>query len=165
MCAIYESYKRNIKKKEGPDPKDNDIQATLALNAFASENVMSFYEVAEGLDISKEIVSKLEASMDTIRESVANEFKKGAIAAESLYQEELERQLQLQEKDLSIEFEKKIILNHKLHQEEIDNIKSTHDQEDMRLQGERLEISKYNEKIEDEVWKLQQDKNLLENII
>jgi hypothetical protein len=65
-----------------------------------------------------------------------------------LHREELEKQLQLQEKELSAEFEKKVSLNQKLHQEEIEKLKATHAQEVMRLKGEQLEISKYNEKIE-----------------
>jgi hypothetical protein len=82
-----------------------------------------------------------------------------------LHKEELQRQLQLQERELSAEFEKKVSLNQKLHQEEIENIKSTHAQKVTRLQGEQLEISTYNEKIEGQIQKLQQDNDLLEKTL
>jgi hypothetical protein len=44
---------RVIKWKAGPDPKDNAIQAASTLNAFAGENVMLVYEVAEALIYNK----------------------------------------------------------------------------------------------------------------
>jgi hypothetical protein len=71
--------------------------------------------------------------MDTIRDNVASEFRKEAMTTECLHREELEKQLQLQEKELSEEFEKKANLNQKIHQEEIENIKATHAQEVTRL--------------------------------
>jgi hypothetical protein len=67
---------RNIKWKAGPDPKENVIHATSTLNVFTGENVMSVYEVAEALDMSKERVVELDVSMDTIRDNVASEFIK-----------------------------------------------------------------------------------------
>jgi predicted HicB family RNase H-like nuclease len=52
-----------------------------------------------------------------------------------------------------------------MHQEEIEKLKVTHAQEVTRLKGEQLEINKYNERIEEQVQRLQQDNHLLENIV
>jgi hypothetical protein len=48
-----------------------------------------------------------------------------------------------------------------VHQEEIDQLKSTHAKDITRLKDEQLEISAYNENIEEQVRKLQQDNDLL----
>jgi len=90
---------------------------------------MSIYEVVEALVMSKQRVDELEVSMDTMRDSVASrEFRKEAMTTECLHQEELEKQLQLQEKELRKEFEKKVSLTQKLHQEEGRKTKDTHSQ-------------------------------------
>jgi len=101
--------------KPGPDPNDNALQASSTLNSFIGANVMSVYEVKTTLDTTKERIVELEASIDTIKEDVASEFKKEATTTEHSHREELARQLKLREKDLTIEFEKKINLKQKMH--------------------------------------------------
>jgi hypothetical protein len=51
------------------------------------------------------------------------------------------------------------------HSEEMEQLKTKHVQEMTRLQEKLLEVSIYNEKLEDKVIKLQEDNKLLENII
>jgi hypothetical protein len=46
-------------------------------------------------------------------------------------------------------------MNQKIYQDEIENIIIIHAQEITKLKGEELEINKYNEKIKDQVRKLQ----------
>jgi len=89
MITSHEISDRSIKWKEIPDPKENKIQESLTFNAFIGANVMLIYEVEEALDMSKERVVELEASMDTIRDNVANEFRKESMTTECLHHEEL----------------------------------------------------------------------------
>jgi hypothetical protein len=109
------------------------IQTTSTLNAFTGANVMSMYEVAEALDISRTRVVELEASMNTIKERLASEFKKEVDMAEKLHRDEVQKELQLQENKLCVEFEHKANINQKLHQEEIEKLKTTHTQEVEKL--------------------------------
>jgi len=73
--------------------------------------------------------------MDSIKDNLANEYRKDAITTEHFHREELQRELQLQEIELSVEFEQKAILNKNLLQEEIKCLKATHTQEMTRLQA------------------------------
>jgi hypothetical protein len=78
-------YERNIEWKACPNPKENAMHASSFLTVFIGANVMSVYEVAEALDISKERVAKLYVSMDTIRDNVASEFRKDAMTTKCLH--------------------------------------------------------------------------------
>jgi len=79
--ASQETSERIIKWMAGPNPKENAIHAASALSAFVGANVISYYEVAEALDMSKVGVDEIEVAMDTIRDNVANDFKKEAMIA------------------------------------------------------------------------------------
>jgi hypothetical protein len=46
--------------KQAQNPKDNYLQISLALNAFAGENAMSVYELVVALDTSQARVVELE---------------------------------------------------------------------------------------------------------
>jgi hypothetical protein len=91
--------------------KEYAIKKTLVPNAFVGANAKLVYEVAEALDISRAKVDELEATMNTIIDSLTNEFKREANTTEYLHKEELQRELQLQENRLTIEFEKKTSVN------------------------------------------------------
>jgi hypothetical protein len=109
LIQVMEQLNGLSSGKQGPDPKDNALQASSTLNAFVGANVMSVYEVTTTLDTTKVRIVELEASIDTIKENVASEFRKEATTTEQSHREELERQLKLQERDLTTEFEKRSI--------------------------------------------------------
>jgi hypothetical protein len=126
--AIQDTTERNIKWKAFPNPKDNVIQTTSILNDFVGANSMSVYEMAEALDIAKLIITELEDSIDTIKNTISDEFRKEAMEVELVHKEETQRQLQLQEKELAAEFEKRVRINQKIHQNEMEKLKITHAQ-------------------------------------
>jgi len=82
-----EYSKRSIKWKEGKYPKKNAIQTTSTLNAIACANSMLIYEIGEALDISRSGVLELEATTNTIRESLASDFNKESSTTKQLQKE------------------------------------------------------------------------------
>jgi hypothetical protein len=171
-----EYFERNIKWKAGQTLRKMKYIIASSLNAFAGANAMSVYELGEALDISRARVVELEGALNTIKDSLDDEFRKEANTAEQLHKEEMQKDLQLQKDKLNAEFEKRDSINHRLHQEELEALKLTHSQEIEQLkmkhaqemaslQEECLEVRKYNEKLEHKVLKLEQDNWVLENTI
>jgi len=111
-----------------PKQKENDIQTTSILNDFVGENSMSVYEMVEALDIAKLIITELEDSIDTFKNTISDEFMKEAMEYELVHKEETHRQLQLQENELTAKFEKRVRINQKIHQNEMEKLKVTHAQ-------------------------------------
>jgi hypothetical protein len=97
---------------------------------------MSVYEMADALDVAKLRITELENVVDTVKISVSNEFREKSTETERTYREEMQRQIQLREQELTAKFEKRIEMNQKTHQDEIENLRIIHAQEVTRLKGE-----------------------------
>jgi hypothetical protein len=70
--ASQDTTEISVRWKVGPNPKENTIQTTSILNAFASTNSMQVYEMVETLDMSKSRITELETAIYTIKEALTN---------------------------------------------------------------------------------------------
>jgi hypothetical protein len=92
-------------------------------------------------------------------------FKKDILEIEWIHRDEILNQCQIQERELKEEFNETTSFDQKSHLDEIKRIKATNTQEVTRLKGEQYEISTYNENIEEQLRRLQQDNDLLKKIV
>jgi hypothetical protein len=124
---IHGSTKRTIEWRAGPYPKENAIQTSSSLNAFAGENSMSVYEIGcTALDTSQAKIVELERVLNTQRDDITTEFEKEARIAENIHKEEMEKVLQIQKDEMNAKFEKRVHTTENLHREELDALKLEH---------------------------------------
>jgi hypothetical protein len=126
---------------------------------------MSVHEVTGALDAAKSKITELEMTLETIKEAMASEYKKESQQTEKIHKEEMERQLQIQDKELKEKFNETTSLNQKAHLNEVEKLKATHNQEATKLRGELSEVIIFNERSEREVRRLQHDNDLLKKSV
>jgi hypothetical protein len=99
-------------------------------------NIVSVHEVTGALDVAKSKIIELEVTLENIKEAMASEYRKETQQTKKIHKEEMERQLQIQDKELKEKFSETITLNQRAHLHEVEKLKVAHDQEAMQLKGE-----------------------------
>jgi hypothetical protein len=97
--------------KQDQTLKTMQYKQASTLSAFVGVNIVSVHEVAGALDTTKSRVTELDTSLETIKDTMESESRKEALEIEWIHRDEIQKQLQIQEKELKEEFNKTTSLN------------------------------------------------------